>query len=280
MKSHQKKMSKKQNAKKYNSRRNIKKFKQHGGWSVNCTERIIGQQQPVQIQTVQFQIDVNPDDYLYEVYKKIHSNLITRHPHISLYQMHVRLNDQHISWIDLEKRHRPPDPPGRLFLRLRNRNEYHTYRMRQFNFQQSDYFTVWLLPNTTAASADFKTIDGQSYKVTFNRYDPIYIVKEKLLQQNPALAAQAPTYAHIYFQNAHNDLGYNLEPIPGYYIDRNNFHLRILNTPVVDPDVTYAYEMAAALAAAPVAPAAPPPAMPSGVPAQPPVAGGRYKWNY
>ena len=275
MKSRQKKMSKKQNTKKYNSRRNIKKFKQYGGWPVNCVEIIHG------IPQVTFTIDVTPNDKLYDVYKKIYHNLITRHPHISLYQMYVRLNDEPISWSVLKDRHRAPDPPGVTVMRLRE-NVYHTTRMSELNLQPTDYFTVRLFPNTTAEQAVFRTLEGQSYQVTFNRFDPIYIVKEKLLQQNPALAAIAPTYAHIRFANSSNDLGNNLEPIPGYYIDEKyQFGVVLMNPPVVDPDVTHAYQMAAApVAAAPVAPAAPPPALPPGVPAQPPVAGGRYKWNY
>jgi len=279
MKSRQKKMSKKQNTKKYNSRRNIKKFKQHGGWPVNCVEIIHG------IPQVTFTIDVTPDDKLYDVYKKIHRNIITRHPHISLYQMYVRLNDEVISWRDLKERHRTPDPPGVVVLRLRE-NVYHTTKMSELNFQPTDWFTVRLIPNTTVEQVVFKTLTGQSYPVTFNRYDPIYIIKEKLLQQNPALvatvssfSATAPTYAHIHFANSGNDLGNNLEPISEYYIDNKDtkFSVIIRNPPVVDADVTHAYQMAAALPAAPVAP---PPALPPAAPAPPPVAGGRYKWNY
>jgi hypothetical protein len=272
MKFHQKKMSKKQNTKKYNSRRLSKKFKQHGGWPVNCVEMTHGHPQ------VAFTIDVTPDNTLYDVYKQIYSNLITRYPHISLYQMHVRLNDQFVSWKTLIDQHAAANPEGVTFLRLID-HIYRQTKLSKIGFKEGDWFTVRLIPNTTVEQLDFKTLKNETLTVSFNRYDPIYIVKEKLLQQNPQLAAEVPDYQYIRFIINGIELADNLEPIAGLNIDSksSSCHIVLRLEPKVDNDVTHAYRMAAALPVAPAAPPPPPP-MPA-VPAMP-VAGGRYKRNY
>jgi hypothetical protein len=110
-----------------------------------------------------------------------------------------------------------------------------------------------------------KTKVGNKFTVEIRKYDPIYIVKEELIKQNPQLRllliqhilhhlppsgpVPFPSYQFIRFIINDVELSDNLDNFSFVddldITDFSKFNIILNTTPIVDNDVTHAYQMEA-----------------------------------